>query len=143
LFLVDTNVISAGAPARAANPQLAAWMDAHSAEIFLSAVTIAEIDSGIAQSRRQGALKKAASLTAWLETILHLYSARIMPFETATARIAGALSDAARAAGLAPGFADLIIAATAKRHGLTLLTRNLRHFAFSGIAVHDPFFSTP
>jgi predicted nucleic acid-binding protein len=45
--------------------------------------------------------------------------------------------------GQTPGLADLAIAATARVHGLTVLTRNLRHFSFPGVPVHDPFDSLP
>jgi predicted nucleic acid-binding protein len=143
LYLVDTNVISARAPSRVPLPELAAWMDSHSAELFLSTVTIAEIEDGIAKANREGATRKARDLTAWLETVLHLYATRILPFDLATARLAGSLSDRARGQGHAPGFADIIIAATAQRHGLTILTRNLRHFEPLGVPVHDPFVQLP
>ena len=143
MYLVDTNVISARAPSRVLLPDLAAWMDAHSADLFLSTVTIAEIEDGIAKAKREGATRKARDLTAWLETVLHLYAARILPFDLATARLAGGLSDRARGQGHAPGFADIIIAATAQHHGLTILTRNLRHFEPLGVAVHDPFIRLP
>jgi predicted nucleic acid-binding protein len=143
LYLVDTNVISARAPPRVPLPDLAAWMDTHSADLFLSTVTVAEIEDGIANAQREGATRKARDLTAWLETVLHLYAARILPFALATARLAGCLSDRARGQGHAPGFADIIIAATAQHHGLTVLTRNLRHFEPLGVAVHDPFVRLP
>ena len=143
MFLVDTNVISARASSRVPLPELAAWMNAHSAELFLSTVTITEIEDGIAKAKRGGATRKARDLTAWLETVLHLYAARILPFDVASARLAGCLSDRARGQGHAPGFADIIIAATAQHHGLTILTRNLRHFEPLGVAVHDPFIRLP
>lgn len=143
MYLVDTNVISAGAPSRAPPPGLVAWMDAQAAFLFLSAVTVAEIEDGIAKLRREGARRRGAQLTAWLETVLHLYADRILPFDTAAARIAGALSDRARGQGEAPGFADIVIAATARRHGLTVLTRTMRHFAGLGVAVLDPFEALP
>jgi toxin FitB len=143
LYLVDTNVISARAPARVTPAEMAAWMDANSAKLFLSVATIAEIEDGIAKARREGATRKSRDLSAWLETLLHLYAARILPFDLATARVAGALSDDARGQGRAPGFADIIIAATAQRHGLTILTRNLRHFEPLGVPVHDPFARLP
>ena len=143
MYLVDTNVLSAGAPSRVAPADLIDWMDAHSAELFLSAVTVAEIEDGIAKLRRDGATRKAADLTAWLETLLHLYGNRILPIDTAVARVAGVLSDQARAQGQAPGFADIAIAATAKHHGLTLLTRNLRHFEPLGVPSIDPFVALP
>jgi toxin FitB len=143
VYLVDTSVISAGAPSRLAPPELVGWMDAHSMLLFLSAVTVAEIEDGIAKLRRDGATRKAEDLAAWLETVLHLYGARVLAFDTPTARIAGALSDRARGQGQTPGFADIVIAATAKRHGLTILSRNLRHFVPLGVPVLDPFVALP
>ena len=143
MYLVDTNVVSAGAPSRLATPALVAWMDAHSALVFLSVVTVAEIEDGIARLRREGAARKSRNLAAWLETVLHLYGDRILAFDTATARIAGVLSDAARGRGHAPGFADVIIAATARHHGLTVLSRNVRHFMPLGVPVLDPFTALP
>jgi predicted nucleic acid-binding protein len=143
-YLVDTNVISAAAPTKAVTrPELVQWMDEHSADLFLSAVTIAEIADGIAKARREGAERKAADLSAWLQTVLHLYDDRMLPFDAATAEIAGALSDLARGRGHSPGFADVAIAATARRHGLTILSRNERHFAAMDVAVIDPFQKLP
>jgi hypothetical protein len=118
-------------------------MDVHSALLFLSVVTLAELEDGIAKSRRERAVRKSADLASWLETVCHLYGDRILAFDTPTARIAGAISDRARRQGHAPGFADIIIAATAQRHGLTILSRNLRHFAPLGVAVIDPFLALP
>ena len=143
MYLVDTNVISAGAPSRPTPSSLIAWMDHHSAELYLSAVTIAEIEDGIAKARREGATRKAADLDAWLETLLHLYGKRILAFDIPTARAAGMLSDRAREQGQAPGFADIIIAATALQHGLTILSRNLKHFEPLGVRVFDPFAALP
>src|ERR1700730_11226400 len=101
VYLVDTNVISAGAPSKAlATTDLVKWMDAHSSDLFLSAVTVAEIEDGIAKARREQARRKAANLTAWLEALLHLYGNRILAFDVAAARLAGALSDLARGKGM-------------------------------------------
>ena len=108
-----------------------------------AAVTVTEIEDGIAKSRRERTVRKSADLASWLETVCHLYGDRILAFDTPTARIAGAISDRARGQGHAPGFADIIIAATAQRHGLTILSRNLRHFAPLGVAVIDPFLALP
>jgi predicted nucleic acid-binding protein len=143
-YLVDTNVISAAAPAAAAyRAALTGWMESHSSALFLSAVTIAEIADGIAKASREGARRKAASLSAWLRTVLHLYGDRVLPFDGPTAEIAGALSDLARGRGHSPGFADIVIAATARRHGLIILSRNERHFAPMDVAVIDPFLRLP
>jgi predicted nucleic acid-binding protein len=144
LYLVDTNVISAGAPSRApASAALVDWMDRNSAALFLSVVTVAEVADGIAKARREGAVRKAATLAAWLDTLLHLYGDRILALDVGVARIAGILSDAARGQGQAPGFDDIVVAATARHHGLTILTRNVRHFEPLGVAVVDPFTALP
>ena len=143
MYLVDTNVISAAAPSRPVAPALIEWMDTHSAALFLSAVTVAEIEDGIAKLQREGAKRKSADLAAWLEAVLHLYGDRVLAFDVATARIAGAISDLARGLGRAPGFADIIIAASAQQHGLTILSRNLRHFEPFAVAVIDPFAGLP
>ncbi len=143
-YLVDTNIISATAPTAAASrPDVMAWMDANSLGLFLSAVTIAEIADGIAKAKREGAKRKASHLAAWLRAVLHLYGDRVLPFDSPTAEIAGALSDLARSRGHAPGFADIAIAATARRNNLTMLSRNARHFAPLDVAVIDPFRTLP
>lgn len=143
MYLVDTNVISAAAPFRPVPAALVEWMDTHSASLFLSAVTVAEIADGIAKLRREGARRKSADLAAWLEAVLHLYGDRVLAFDAAIARVAGAISDRARGQGQMPGFADIMIAATASHHGLTIMSRNLRHFESFGVAVTDPFRRLP
>jgi predicted nucleic acid-binding protein len=144
MYLVDTNVISAGAPSKAvAAADLMEWMDRHSAELYLSTVTVAEIEGGIAKANREKVRRKASALTEWLETLLHLYADRILAFDLAAARMAGALSDFARGKGLAPGFADIMIAATARSRGLTVLTRNTRHFEPFALPAINPFDRLP
>jgi predicted nucleic acid-binding protein len=144
LYLVDTNVVSVGSPVwQAAPPALVAWMEQNSAALFLSAVTIAEIEDGIAKLRRGEAGRKAQRLSTWLEALLHLYGERVLPFGVREARIAGALSDGARAKGRSPGFADIVIAATASAHDLVLLTRNRRHFEPLGVRTINPFDGLP
>jgi toxin FitB len=143
MYLVDTNVISAAAPSRPASTALIEWMDTHSASLFMSAVTVAEIEDGIAKLRREGARRKSADLTAWLDTVLHLYGDRVLAFDAATARIAGAMSDRARGLGHTPGLVDIIVAATARHRGLTILSRNVKHFGPLGVAIVDPFVKLP
>jgi predicted nucleic acid-binding protein len=70
-------------------------MDSHSSDLFVSAVTIAEIADSVAKAKREGAKRKAAALSQWLKTVLHPYGARVLPFDSTTAKIAGALSDLA------------------------------------------------
>ncbi len=144
MYLVDTNVLSAGAPTRPVSAEdVTNWMGRNSASLFLSVVTVAEIEDGIAKCRREGASRKADRLAEWLATLLHLYANRILPIDLDTARLIGILTDQARGQGHAPGWADRAIAATARRHGLTLLTRNLRHFRPLGVTALDPLVALP
>lgn len=141
MYLVDTNVISAFSPAAHGNETVRAWLEAQSANLYLSVVTVAEVESGIAKAAREGATRKADQLAAWLESVLHLYGDRILPVTAGAARLAGRLADKARGAGASPGFADILIAATASDACLTILTRNTKHFAALGVAVMDPWYS--
>jgi predicted nucleic acid-binding protein len=143
VYLVDTNVISAAAPSRPVSLGLVEWMDRRTNSLFLSVVTVAEIEDGIAKLRREGARRKGADLSAWLETVLHLYGNRVLVFDAVIARVAGAISDRARGRGQSPGLADIIVAATAQHHGLTILSRNIRHLKPLGVAVIDPFSDLP
>ena len=139
-YLVDTNILSANAPGKAgAHERLAKWMDTHSDSLHLSVVTITEVEDGIAKARRTGATRKARDLAQWLEMVVHLYGEKVIPIDILVARAAGPLLDAARGQGREPGLADMLIAATAHVHGLTVLTRNLRDLAGCGVAVIDPF----
>jgi len=144
MYLVDTNVVSAGAPGRAhRSPALVSWMDRHAESLFLSVVSVTEIARGIAKQRREGSHARAARLQDWLELVLHLYDGQVLPFDVAAARVVGQLDDRAQASGAAPGFADIAIAATASSRGLTVLTRNLRHFEPLGVVAVDPFVKLP
>ena len=142
MYLVDTNVISSLAPGRPA-PAFATWLHTHSDDLFLSAISVTEIQDGIAKARREAAGRKADNLNAWLETLLHLYAARVLAIDVSVARAAGDLSDKARALGRPTSLADILIAATAHHHGLTVLTRNTKHFQPLGVAMHNPFDSLP
>lgn len=138
MFLVDTNVISALAPSkRQSSGQLVEWLDRASSQLFLSVITAAEVKSGIAKAERDGATTKAQRLKDWWESIEYLYAQKLLPFDLRCAHAAGRILDDARAHQ--PGFEDIAIAATAKLHGLTVLTRNMRHFGPLGVQVLDPF----
>jgi predicted nucleic acid-binding protein len=144
VYLLDTNIISVGSPVWEAAPrELVSWMEENSPALHLSAVTIAEVEDGIAKLRREKASRKADGLSAWLDALLHLYSERILAFGVQEARMAGALSDKARAKGRSPGFADIIIAATASANSLIILTRNQRHFKPLGVRAINPFDGLP
>ncbi len=101
--------------------------------LFLSVVTISEIQRGIAGQRRKDAVF-ARRLQQWLEVLLRNYADRVLPVTTDIAQRWGELSAAAGHDG-----ADLIIAATALQHGLTVVTRNEKHFEPLGVKLLNPY----
>lgn len=144
-FLLDTSVISALAPGREAHlsADLAPWLQAHDAQLFLPCVAVAELAQGIGKLRRAGAAQRADSLDDWLDQLIAGFGERILPLDTLAARLSGQLSDEATAKGRHPGFADVAIAAIAMQANHLLLTRNLKHFEPLGIACADPFKQLP
>ena len=118
-------------------------MDRNSVGLYLSVITVAEVEQGIARCLRTGAHAKAGRLTGWLETVLHLYASRVLPVDITTARRIGPLADYALGQGHAPGLADVVIAATALNRGLIVLTQNLRHFNALGVSAQNPFEMLP
>ena len=108
MYPVDTNVLSTGSPGRREGTgALADWLDARSDDLFMSAVTVAEVSDGIARLRRSGSLARADRLDDWLHIVLHLYGDRVMAFDTPAARVAGVLMDRARATGTRPALPTL------------------------------------
>ena len=142
-YLLDTSVLSLLAPGKPANDSVAQWLRAHNDVLYLSAVTIAEIEQGICKLRRTGGTERADALERWLEALIENGGERILPFDARTGRIAGGLSDRASAAGRHPGFADVAIAATAVAHDLVVSTRNGKHFEPLRVAFSEPIEASP
>ena len=131
MYLIDTNVLSA-LRRRRRNPGVVRWIESQRmADLYISVVTVGEIERGIVQQQRHNP-DFAQDLSGWLDRILDLYGDRILPVDVATARRWGQLS-----AALGNDNTDLLIAATALEHGLTVSTRNVRHFEPTGVAVVD------
>jgi predicted nucleic acid-binding protein len=131
VILLDTVVVSELRKARP-SAKVVAWMRSIAAdEAFLSVITVGEIERGItktADAEFRGALER------WLDDLIRFYGDRILPITPPIAKRWGRWS-----AELGHDGADLLIAATAAVHGLTVATRNVRHFASTGVAVIDPF----
>ena len=133
MFLLDTDVASL-LRRQDRHPQAARWLSAQrSSDVYLSVVTLAEVQQGIAQQRRRHP-PFAVELTGWLERILDWHTDRILPVDAAIARRWGQLCGE-----LGYANADLLIAATALEHSLTVVTRNVKHFEPAGAPVHNPF----
>jgi predicted nucleic acid-binding protein len=138
-FLLDTNTISLFYRADA-GPDFARWVDDQQAlnAIYLSAVTIHEIEKGVHLLEQKGAIAKAASIRAWLLGLVAGYGSSVLSLDATVARVSGELEAIAIAAGHAPGAADAMIAGTAKHYGLTIITNNLKHFQPFGTPVLSP-----
>ena len=132
MYLLDTNVVSAlRRPDR--HPGPAAWLRAQRpSDVFVSVVTVGEIERGIAQQQHRDP-SFARELSVWLDRVLTWYGDRVLGVDVPTARRWGRLSG-----DLGHESADLIIAATALEHGLTVVTRNTRHFEPAGVEVFNP-----
>ena len=141
-LLLDTNIISLFSPDRKEKPSdaIRAWLhgQGEADRLYLSAITIAEIEKGMRSLYRRGGIERAKRLGGWLDSITDGYGDRILPFDTVVARVAGALEDAAAAKGRHPGLGDIVIAATARAYGLTVVTRNGKHFAPLDVPVDLP-----
>lgn len=132
MFLIDTVVLS---ELRKANPDsnVMGWFEGHDDDLYLSVVTVGEIERGIGKQRRDDP-RFAARLEEWLDQVLISYGDHILPVNIGIARRWGRLTDA-----LGRGDADVLIAATAIEHGLTVVTRNLRHFEGTGAVALNPY----
>ena len=133
MYILDTNVISAvRRPDRA--PQVAAWLRGKAEQdLYLSVITLGEIERGIRQQEARDAAF-ARDLRAWLDRTVLLFSDRLLAFEAEDARIWGRLS-----AELGHNGADLMIAASALRRGATVVTGNVSDFAPTRAFVENPF----
>jgi hypothetical protein len=133
MYLLDTNVISAFRRPDSA-PQVAAWLNGKSEQdLFLSVVTVGEIERGVRQQERRDPAF-AHDLRIWLDRTILLFSDRLLPFDAEDARIWGRLS-----ADIGHAGADLMIAATGLRHAATVVTGNVSDFAPTGVKIEDPF----
>ena len=137
MYLLDTDIISLlRRPGR--HPVPARWVAAQRpSDLYLSVVTLGEVERGIAQESLRNP-DFARDLTAWVERTIVWFADHILPVDIPTARRWGRLLDA-----IGNQSADLLIAATALEHGLTVVTRNVRHFRPAGVPVLDPFHNGP
>jgi predicted nucleic acid-binding protein len=132
MFLLDTNVVS---ELRKVRPHgaVVAWVEGVAdAELYLSAVTLGEIQAGIEITREQDPAK-AADIEAWADQVGATYN--VLPMDAVTFRLWAKLmhrqSDTV--------YEDAMIAASALVHKLTVVTRNIRDFERFQVSVFNPF----
>jgi len=132
MFLLDTNVVSELRKARP-HGRVLAWVNATAeADLYISAVTLGEIQRGIELTRDQNA-EKAQELSRWADQLAA--TANILPMDAATFRLCARLMHHQSTALLE----DAMIAATARVHRLTVVTRNTQDFKRFNVAVLNPF----
>jgi toxin FitB len=133
MYLLDTDVISARRGPEQA-PGVSAWIGSvPDNQLFMSAVTFGELTRGFDRQERINP-PFADVLKHWLDMTEGFFENRILPYGKATAQIWGRLS-----ARLGNESLDLMIAATALEHGAIVVTRNVRHFAPTGVQIINPF----
>lgn len=137
MYLLDTNVVSElrKAASNKADKHVVNWANSVSAErLFLSAITILELETGILLAERRDPTQGAV-LRSWLNNhVLPAFSDRTLAVDTAVAQRCAKLhvpdprSDR-----------DALIAATAIVHGMTIVTRNINDFAPTGVEIANPW----
>lgn len=131
-YLLDTNVVSEARKMKPHGAVLAWLRDVEDKNIYLSAVTIGELQMGVEQTRRQDPAK-ASEIELWIDQLADSY--QVLSMDTACFRewarlMSGRTNDLIE---------DAMIAATARIHQLTVATRNERDFAHLGVPVVNPF----
>ena len=132
-YLLDTNVISETRKLRADAGVMAFLAAADSAGLFLSVLTLGELRK-CAEAKRRSDLATAARLGAWVDDTETTFDDRVLPLDSAVARLWGELS----ARQVLPVI-DTLIAATAITRGFILVTRNTRDVSATGVPLVDPW----
>lgn len=137
MYLLDTNVVSELRKARSgkADPNVARWADSvDAAAMFVSAITIHELEIGILLASRKDAAK-GAMLREWMTRyVLPAFADRVLPVDNAVA-----LRSAALHVPRTRPLHDAFIAATALVHGMVVVTRNTADFQTTGVEIIDPW----
>ena len=141
MYLLDTNVVSELRKVRLgkADANVAAWADSvDAAELFVSAISIMELELGVLSIERKDATQGVV-LRAWMERhVLPEFAERTLPVDTAVAQRCARLHVPDRR-----GERDALIAATALVHGMAMVTRNVADFEPTGVTIVDPWQPSP
>ena len=141
MYVLDTNVLSELRKVRhgKADANVAAWAaSVHAADLFVSAISIMELELGVLLMERKDAAQ-GGILRAWLEQrVLPEFSARTLPIDAAVALRCARLHVPDKR-----GERDALIAATALVHGMTVVTRNVADFKPMGVTILNPWMPSP
>lgn len=135
MFLLDTNVVSELRRLDRAHPMVAKWaIGVRSDELYLSAVTVLELETGTARLARRDR-QQSAMLREWIDSkVLPAFDGRILPVDLAVAQRCAGLHVPNPRADL-----DALIGATALVHGLKVVTRNVADFEAMGVELVNPW----
>lgn len=136
MFLLDTNAISEPKRARP-DPGVMRWLaDQLLSDLYLSVITVGELRRGIVRLEPG---RRRDDLDFWLSDLILRYDQRILSVDLDVTERWASMAEAHRAAGRASEMTDELIAATAHVHGLTIVTRNTRHFEHTGCRLLSPW----
>ncbi|MDE9499064.1 type II toxin-antitoxin system VapC family toxin [Xenorhabdus bovienii] len=137
MYVLDTNVVSELRKIRVgkADPNVAAWTESvDAADLFVSTITIMELELGVLLIERKDSTQ-GAMLRAWLEQhVLPEFSERTLPVDTAVAQRCARLHVPDKCSER-----DALIAAMALVHGMTIVTRNVADFQSTGVSILNPW----
>jgi toxin FitB len=135
VIILDTNVWSAlNRPAQ--HPQVVDWVAAHTDEIWLSTIVIAEIRLGIENPK---AIAKRSDLSQWLSDIELAFVERTIPFDSASAHQFGVLVARRKMEKQEAKLLDIQLASQSIAHDCALATRNVRDFSWTGVKLINPW----
>ena len=133
-YLLDTNILSETRK-RQPSPAVAQWISATPPDrLHVSVLTLGEFEQGIARIRGRGDQQQASALERWLRDVETGFADRILPV---TLQVSAAWGRQQYRQPLP--VIDALIAATARVHGMTVVTRNVKDFELAGVQVLDPF----
>jgi predicted nucleic acid-binding protein len=134
--LVDTCVLSEMARATPEPRVQIALSSFLTSQLFVSAITIGEFTKGV---ERLGQSKRRQALETWLRDVENYYADRILPVDLEVARTWGEITARAAKGGRSVPISDGLIAATAIKNGMHLMTRNTSDFSATGVLLIDPW----
>ena len=127
-WLLDTCALSEYAK-KAPAPEVITWLDEQDeASLYLSVITIGEIEKGILKLRKTDS-RRSQKLITWLSKVEQRFAGRILPLDTATLHVWAQIAAHTELAGQPLPVMDGLLMATAQCHGLTVVTRNVQDFA--------------